>query len=330
MSGHRWGGEPEADRAGVGPPTLRPCGQGRFDTLTDTVPIVVIAFDFDPLFRLADALVVRWQTIALAMVIVAALIAAGVTARRAGLRPDDLLFIAVGTVPGAVVGGRLGYALLHLDYYATDPMAVFDPAGGGLELGLAVAGGLLTAGYVGRLLGAPIGPWSRVAALPVLFALGAGKLTMVLGGAGQGRPTDSAWATAYLGPGPWSSLAPALPSHPSQAYEGIATLALLLAVVAVLAAGRRAPFRPDGRLLLIGLGAWAIVRLAASLTWRDPPIVGPLNAGSLIAAGLGVVSFALVGAITIRRDRDATLAPVSPPDVSAIPGSPGPGDPPRP
>ena len=40
-------------------------------------------------------------------------------ARRASLRADDLIFIAVGVVPGAVIGGRIGYGLLHLDYYAT-------------------------------------------------------------------------------------------------------------------------------------------------------------------------------------------------------------------
>ena len=288
------------------------------------MPIAVIAFDFDPLFRLADALVVRWQTIALAMVIASALIVAGAMARRAALRPDDLLFIAVGIVPGAVLGGRLGYGLLHLEYYASSPVAILDPAGGGLELGLAVAGGLLTAWYVARLLGAPIGPWSHVAVLPVLFTLGAGKLTMVLGGAGQGQPTDATWATAYLGPGPWSSLAPALPSHPSQAYEGIATLVVLFLLVLVHATGR-ASERPDGRLLFIGLGAWALVRAAAAMTWRDPAVIGPLNAGSVIAVGIAVVSFAAVGVMALRRNGDVrTDPPLDQAPVAMVTGIPDP------
>ena len=41
------------------------------DTLLRTVPIAVIAFDFDPLLRLAEGLVVRWQTLALAAAIAA-------------------------------------------------------------------------------------------------------------------------------------------------------------------------------------------------------------------------------------------------------------------
>jgi prolipoprotein diacylglyceryltransferase len=284
------------------------------------VPIAAIAFDFDPLFRLAETLVVRWQTIALAIVIAAALITVGVIARRASLRADDLLFIAVGIVPGAVIGGRLGFALLHLDYYAADPGAILDPAGGGMELGLAVAGGLLTAAYVARLLDAAIGPWSQIAVLPLLFALGAGKLTMVLGGAGQGQPSELAWATAYLGPGPWSSLAPGLPSHPSQAYEGIATLVVLLAFVLVLAGTGRGSRLADGRGLCIGLGTWALVRALVGLTWRDPAVVGPFNAGSMIALALAIGFLTTALALTVRA-RNEIAAPTG---LDPAPAGPGP------
>ena len=70
---------------------------------------------------------------------------AGLLARGGAAAADDLAFIAVGAVPGAVVGGRLGYGLLHWDYYGSSPRALFDPAVGSLELGLGVVGGLLTA-----------------------------------------------------------------------------------------------------------------------------------------------------------------------------------------
>ena len=295
------------------------------------MPIAIIAFDFDPLLRIADALVVRWQTIALAIVIAAALFAAGAMARRAALRSDDLLFIAVGIVPGAVIGGRLGYALLHLDYYGADPLAIFDPAGGGLELGLAVAGGLLTAGYVAKLLDAPIGAWLHVAVLPLLFALGAGKLTMVLGGAGQGQPSGAAWATAYLGPGPWASLAPSLPSHPSQAYEGVATLIVLVLAVSILAARGNPSGSPDGRAFFFGVAAWAFVRAAASLTWRDPAIVGPLNAGTLIALSFMVVCLVAAGLLATRRRDDPTAGTMTTaPPPGPTPRSPDPWERPRP
>jgi prolipoprotein diacylglyceryltransferase len=123
-----------------------------------------------------------------------------------------------------------------------------------------------------------------VAVFPLLLALGAGKLAQVLGGDGQGLPTDLAWATAYAGDGPWGSLAPDVPSHPAQVYEGIATL-LLLQVMAVLAA-RGALRAGDGSALLVGLGLWALLRAGVATTWRDAPVVGPLVVEQLVALGL--------------------------------------------
>jgi phosphatidylglycerol:prolipoprotein diacylglycerol transferase len=263
------------------------------------VPIAVIAFDFDPLLHLGEGLVVRWQTVALAAVIAASLISAGLSARRASLRPDDLLFIAVGIVPGAVIGGRIGFVLLHLDFYGSNLAEIVDPGSGGLELGLAVVGGLLSGSYVARLLGAPIGRWMHLAVMPVLFALGAGKLTMALGGAGQGQPSDAAWATAYLGPGPWGSLAPALPSVPSQILEGVVTLLIALALGLALVMGA---FRSrDGRALLVGLAIWAVCRGMVASTWRDPTVVGPFTMGSLIAFGVAAGCSIVVVVMTIRR-----------------------------
>jgi prolipoprotein diacylglyceryltransferase len=198
-----------------------------------------------------------------------------------------------------VVGGRIGYVLLHLDYYAVNSTAILDPGQGSLELSLAVVGGLLSGSYVAALLGAPLGLWARAATLPLLFVLGAGKLTMVLGGAGQGLPADLPWATAYTGPGPWGSLAAALPSHPAQAYEGIATLGLIVALILALAAGRFGA--RDGRFFLVGLGGWAVVRAMASIASRDPAVIAGLNAAGVVAAIIAVAS--ALGYLVVARRR---------------------------
>ena len=278
------------------------------------MPTASIVFEFDPLLRLSDGIVVRWQTVALIVVIASGLILAGLIARREGLRSDDLLFIAVATVPGAVVGGRIGYVLLHLDYYGINSTAILDAGQGSLELGLAVVGGACSGSYVAALLGAPLGRWMRTAILPLLLVLGAGKLTMVLGGAGQGLPADLAWATAYAGPGPWGSLGAALPSHPAQAYEGIGTLLLALGLTLALAAGAFGV--RDGRLFLVGLGGWAAIRAVASLAWRDPTVMLGLNAAGLIAAIVAIASLLGFLRMARRRARPSPDAPGSAGDVT--------------
>ncbi len=258
------------------------------------MPIAVVTFQFDPSAQVGD-LVVRWGTIALVAAIVAALVLAGVLARGGGLRPDDVIFVAIGVVPGAVIGGRLGYLILHAGTYGAAPDALLDPSVGGLELGLAVVGGFITGSYVASLLGSPLGRWLHVAMAPTLFVLGVGKLSMVLTGTGQGQPSSGDWATAYLGPGPWGSLLPALPSDPSQAYEGIATLAILTVLTVVLMLGTFR--RRDGKVFFLGVGLWAIARAIVSTTWRDPTVTSGVNAGGLVA--IAIASGCLVALVVL-------------------------------
>ncbi|HEX7431272.1 MAG TPA: prolipoprotein diacylglyceryl transferase family protein [Candidatus Limnocylindrales bacterium] len=280
-----------------------------------------VRLDFDPSTTVLGT-AVRLDMLALAGVIFLVLV---ITALRAGrsdaaastdgaeparrLRRDDLILIAFGAVPGAVIGGRLGYGLIHLDYYRTDLSTLFDPGRGGMELTLAVLLGSLTAISVARLLAAPIGRWLSVAAVPLLVGLGLGKLTMVLGGAGQGLYSDASYATYYARPGPWGSANADLAAVPSQALEGVLVLAIVGAVLVVpfllrlRFPERRITVRPalaprrdwamltGGRRFLTVLGLWAAARLVAVFTWRDGHVLGPLAAEQMILIAVLVLAF---------------------------------------
>jgi phosphatidylglycerol:prolipoprotein diacylglycerol transferase len=266
------------------------------------VPTAVIAFDFDPLLHLGDG-VVRWETIGIAASIFAGLVIAGLAIRPADLRFDDLLFVVLGIVPGAVVGGRLGYVLLHPAWFGADPGRILDPAVGSLELTFALVGGALTGALVAVLLDGQPGRWLHAATLPTLVALAGGKLATVLGGRGQGLPWDGDLATAYLGPGPWGSLAPQLPSHPSQVYEALVTTSILVAVMGLLTIP--VVRRPDGRSFLIAIAAWAIGRALVATTWRDPVVVGPLRLEQALDLVVAAASMVLLILLLVRQARRA-------------------------
>ncbi len=249
------------------------------------------------------------------------------SAGRRRLHSDDLLLIAVGAIPGAVVGGRLEYGLLHLDYYRTHLGSLVDPAQGGMALTGAVVLGTISAIAVARLLAAPTRLWLQVASAPLLVALGLGKLAMVLGGSGQGQFSEASWASAYLRPGPWGSASASDPALPSQALEGAL---VLLAALALVAAPRllrvrlrrwrnvvRPELAPDANLtlltgatrFLVALGLWSAARFAAAFTWRDAPVLGPLRSEQLLLLGLvaGCV-FLLASRPAWRRGRAGRVA----------------------
>lgn len=267
-----------------------------------TVPIATFTFGFDPILSLGPDVAVRWQTLGLAAVVAAGLIWSGIVARRVDLRADDLLSIAVGAVPGAVVVGRLGWIVAHPGAVPPDLWLWMDPSVGGFDLAAAVLGGIGSAAAVASLLGAPVVRWTQVLTVPLLATLGGAKLAMVLGGSGQGLPADVSWATAFTGPGPWGSLAASVPSHPSQVYEAIG--AVTVAAIAAVVHGVGAGGRPDGRMLLVAVGGWAAMRAVVSVTWRDPVVAGPLGASGWLAVVVAVVSFAAAsGLVMIARRR---------------------------
>jgi prolipoprotein diacylglyceryltransferase len=210
------------------------------------------------------------------------------------LRLDDMVLIVAGAVPGAAIGGRLVHALDFFDAYAARPLQTLDPSVGSLSLLGAVIGGAITAAYVAKVIDAPVRRWAEAAAVPLLLAIGLGKLAQLLGGSGQGLPFDGLWALAFTGEGPWVSANAATPAHPSQLYEGIWAL-LGIPVVLRVAGQRRSPIRvhrtvawadrssPEGLLFVGAIGWFLLGRILVAFTWRDDHLVGPLGTEQLIA-----------------------------------------------
>lgn len=290
----------------------------------------VLVFGFDASLHFGD-LVVRWQTLGIAISVLAGIAWCALIAGRTpafdtwiGERPDDaagsgaswhmrrddLLFIVLGVLPGAVVLGRLGYGLLHADWYARDWRQLLDASGGSLELTGAVVGGTLTGIYVAALLDAPVGRWLHVAIRPLLLVLAVGKAAEVLGGGGQGALVldGGGFATAYAGSGPWGSPGAELPAVPAQLLEA-AMAASVLVLVTVLG-WRSGLRRADGRLFAVGLAAWALGRALVASTWRDAVVLGPLNAEQLVCLVVAAVAgvAAVAATLVIRRSPGAGIA----------------------
>jgi prolipoprotein diacylglyceryltransferase len=309
--------------------------------------LALIELNFDPLLRLAG-MTIRWQTIGVTIALLIALAVAALMApdvrsqrpffrrREPDLRPlfppapkveqarrlrtlrlDDMLLVLAGIVPGAVAMGRVFHGLDFWSYYASQPAKLFDPSVGSLSLLGAVMGGLMTGSYVARMIDAPVRRWADAAAVPLLLALGLGKLAQLLGGSGQGLPFDGSWAVAFTGAGPWVSTNPAMPSHPAQVYEGLWMLAGI-PIVLLLAGRRYQPLRVhrlvawadrnarEGALFAGALGWFLLGRLVIGYTWRDEPIVGGLNVEQTLALISMMLVLLAYGALHYRQPRKAT------------------------
>lgn len=259
----------------------------------------LIELSFDPLVQLGS-LALRWQTIGMTVALLLALAIAARNAARPPLRLADLVLIVVAIVPGAILLGRGVHAVAYLEYYSARPLALIDPNVGSLSLLGAVMGGCIGAAYVARSVGNDVVRWADLAAAPMLITIGLGKLAQLLGGSGQGLPFDGPWAVAFSGPGPWVDANPDLASHPAQVYEGL-WLLIGLPILALL--GRRKPLG-SGWMFALGMCWFLVGRLLVGFTWRDTPVIGPLNVEQALAGALLLgAAVAALRAGTRPRDR---------------------------
>lgn len=261
----------------------------------------MIDLAFDPALRIGD-LLIRWQTIGVTLAVLAGLglavlidgAADGIPGRPA-LKLDDLIYIVIGVVPGAVVGGRIVHGIAFWETYAADPLRLFDVNVGTLSMTGALLGGTLTGIYTARLVEAPVRRWADAMVAPLLIALGLGKLAQLLGGSGQGAPFDGSWAVVFVGAGPWISPNPAVPAHPSQVYEGLWLLLGIPVVIGLVPAlsrvrgglGERIRSELGRGRLFAAMVMWFLAgRVLVGFTWRDDPLLGPLNAEQAIAIAI--------------------------------------------
>lgn len=177
-------------------------------------------------------------------------------ARKDGLQVQDkITTLGVLTLIASVLGARLGFILTHLSDYAGDPVGMVRVWEGGLSM------------YGGVVLAVAVGIWYlRKNHLPawriadyVSLAMAVGlfltRIGCFLNGCCFGKPTGVPWGVCFPPDSPAGLEFPNLRIHPTQLYESIAGLAL---VVVLLVVRRKRRF--DGFLFWLFILLYSVFR----------------------------------------------------------------------
>ncbi|MBI5879287.1 MAG: prolipoprotein diacylglyceryl transferase [Chloroflexi bacterium] len=173
---------------------------------------------------------------------------------------------------GAVIGGRLYYAVTNWAAYQMNPLGLFATSISTIAFGEGLIVGLIGAAIYLRWKRAPLAPFFDAYAPGLLAAFALASVGALASGDAYGAATDLPWAIVL-----WDSH-----RHPSQVYELLVALAALavvlrmrgasdgstfLAAVALYGIGRVfiEAFRGDSWLVADGVRAMQVVWLAAAL-----------------------------------------------------------------
>lgn len=218
---------------------------------------------------------------------------------------------ATWTLVGAILGARLLYVVTNLDQFQ-NPLEVFAWWKGGVVAYGGFVGGLVAAILFCRIQHINLLAWADCVAPSLCIGLALTRVGCFLGGCDFGRVWNGPLAVRFpagspafveqrmLGLLPSGSTA-SLPVHPTQLYESVVGLVLLLVVWAVHRRQRTAGYA----LAAFTLG-YAVLRYAIEIVRADARrgAFGPWSTSQVIAILTFVAALALVYAL--RRNAESS------------------------
>lgn len=264
---------------------------------------------FDLLGRTIGPLTLHTYGVLLALAFVTGLWVASRQAKAASLDAARVTDMAVYVLIAGLVGAKVLLVIVEWGYYARNPRELLSilQSGGVFYGGL--LGALPVAWWYARKHALPT--WRTADALAPAAAIGQaiGRLGCFCAGCCYGKPADVPWAITFHDAYAARTVGTPLdtPLHPTQIYEGLATLVIFFVLV------RMAPRkRFDGQVTLAYILLYAIARFVIEFFRGDAirgTVFGWFSTSQFIALllALGVV---LVFPYVMKRNRVEPPAPL--------------------
>jgi phosphatidylglycerol:prolipoprotein diacylglycerol transferase len=151
--------------------------------------------------------------------------------RRSGGEPGMILDMALIIVVTGLIGARILFILVNLDYYISNPLETVMLWKGGLVFYGGLAGGLLALlGYI-RFYHLSLWHTLDLGAIAISLGHGVGRLGCFSAGCCYGRPTDLPWAVTFTNPRCLAVEVLGQPVHPTQLYSFFFLMGLTLFLV---------------------------------------------------------------------------------------------------
>ena len=261
-----------------------------------------IVINIDPVVLRMGDFELRWYSIAIILAVVAAIVIAAREGKRKGLPKDFVYSMTPWVLIAGLAGARLFHVIDQWEYYAGNPLHIFQVQQGGLAIwGGLFAGGVAAIAYA-RMRHIPIGRLADAVVPALLIAQIIGRFGCIVNGDAYGGATSLPWGFIYTHP---SALIPSslfsLPTHPYPVYEILWNGATLLALLKLCHS-----FTKDGLLLFSYLSLYSLGRFILTFVRQENAIFWQLQQAQVIAIATLVISAGVLIYLSRKRQGSTT------------------------
>ncbi len=262
-----------------------------------------IVINIDPvIFRIGD-FELRWYSITIMLAVVAAVLITTHFGKKKGIAAEEIYSLALWVVISGMVGARLFHIVDQWEYYAGNPLHIFQLQQGGLAIWGAIAGGAVALFIYAKSRHLPLGRLVDAVVPGLLVAQIIGRIGCIVNGDAYGGITSLPWGFIYTHP---DALIPSalfgIPTHPYPVYEILWNGATLLALLKL-----RHSFTKNGILFFSYLSLYSLGRFALTFVRQENALVWQLQQAQVIAIAVMVVSVAAIIYLSRKRERRITI-----------------------
>lgn len=211
----------------------------------------------NPILLEIGPIIIRWYGVMISIACLIAILHAIKEAKRKGFAKDKILDFSIYAIIGAIVGARLYYVTFtDLSGFLEDPVSIFKVWQGGLAIHGGIIGGLLVSIIYTRKQKIPFLKFADTLAPSLILGQAIGRIGCLLNGDAHGYPTKMPWGLIYSPESPAGQMFPDQPLHPTQFYEMIFNILILLILLKL-----RKILKTDGYLFLTYVILYSMIRI---------------------------------------------------------------------
>ena len=232
---------------------------------------------------------IMWYGVLMASAMILFVLLALKEGKRVNISEDDILNLAIVSIPCGLIGARLYYVIFNWSWYSKHLSEILNFRGGGMAIHGALIGGILAGFIYTKIKKINFFKMADTVMIGIPLGQAIGRWGNYINGEAHGGPTSL----------PWGIMVNGVKVHPTFLYESIWDLAIFIFIWSF-----RKKKKYEGQLAIYYLILYSLGRFFIEGLRTDSLMIGPLRMAQVISL-ITIIVCLILHKILSKRNKEA-------------------------